>query len=334
MFSWSNYNNANPAIVQSPMAGYTDSAYKQIARMCAPEVIVVTEFLSADAIFYKSKKTLQMAAFDESEHPVILQLFGKHPDRFVYAAQVAEEMGYDGVDINMGCPAKKVIHSDHGSALVKIENRCVAMKIVNDMAKAVKIPVTVKTRLGWENHEDLIPFCKELEANGAAAVTIHGRTTKQGYTGFANWEPIYELKRQLKIPVMGNGDITSVSAYRKRIGNLDGVFVARGTFGDPWILADILEYARNREKYDHLSDEELDALFPRTEKISWERKKSVVLRHCELSVQTKGEKGGMLEIRKHLAAYIKGLPGARELREKLVRVETLEQAKEILETIH
>lgn len=330
MFSWSHYSNANPAIVQSPMAGYTDSAYKQIARMCAPEAIVVTEFLSADAIFYKSKKTMQMAAFDKSEHPVILQLFGKHPDRFVYAAKIAEEMGYDGVDINMGCPAKKVIHSDHGSALVKIENRCVAMKIVSDMAKAVRIPVTVKTRLGWENADDLIPFCKELEANGAAAVTIHGRTTKQGYTGLADWEPIYELKRQLKIPVMGNGDVTSVSAFRKKIGNLDGVFVARGTFGDPWILGDIIEYSKNREQYKQLTDEELDARFPRSEGIAWEKKLPVILRHCELAVQTKGEKLGMLEMRKHLAAYIKGLPGARELREKLVRVETLEEARGLL----
>jgi tRNA-dihydrouridine synthase B len=133
---------------------------------------------------------------------------------------------------------------------------------------------------------------------------------------------------------MGNGDIVSVSSYRKKLGNLDGVFVARGTFGDPWILGDILEYSKNREEYDKLSDEELDERFPRADKISWEKKKPVVYRHCELSVQTKGERVGMLEIRKHLAAYIKGLPGARELREKLVRVENLDQVKEILDPIH
>ena len=333
MFSWSSYTNAHPAIVQSPMAGYTDSAYKQVARLCAPDAIVVTEFLSADAIFYKSAKTMKMAAFDPSEHPVILQLFGKHPDRFVHAAKIAEEMGYDGVDINMGCPAKKVIHSDHGSALVKIENRCVAMKIVNDMVKAVKIPITVKTRIGWENSDDLINFCKELEANGCAAVAIHGRTTKQGYRGEANWEPIYELKKALKIPVFGNGDVTSVSAFRNKLGNLDGVYVARGTFGDPWILGDIIEFSRNRDKYDQLSDEELDERFPRSEKIAWEKKIPVILRHCELAVQTKGERVGMLEMRKHLAAYIKGLNGAKDLRERLVRVETLDQAREILETV-
>ncbi len=294
---------------------------------------MVTEFLSTDAIFYKSEKTLRMMQFAEAEHPVILQVFGKNPERFVHAAKLAEEMGYDGVDINMGCPAKKVIHSDHGSALVKIKNRCTAMKIVSDMAEAVKIPISVKTRIGWENFEDLVPFCKELEQNGCAALAIHGRTTKQGYTGVANWDPIYEVKKNLCIPVMGNGDITQVSHFRNKIKDLDGVYIARGTLGDPWILADVLEYSKNREQYDALSDEELDAKFPRADEISWERKKEIVLKHCELSVAVKGERRGMLEMRKHLAAYVKGLPGAREIREQLVRVETLDEALKIVRSI-
>lgn len=315
------------------MSGYTDSACKQISRLVAPEAIVVTEFLSTDAIYYQSKKTMRMIQFDESEHPVILQVFGKNPERFVHAAKIAEELGYDGVDINMGCPAKKIIGSEHGSALVKIENRSTAMKIVSDMAQAVNIPISVKTRIGWENADDLINFCKELEQNGCASIGIHGRTTKQGYKGEANWEPIYEVKRQLSIPVMGNGDVFSVSSFRKKLKNLDGAYIARATFGDPWVLADILEYAKNRDLYDHLSDEELDARFPRSEQIAWERKKPVVLRHCEFSVRTKGEWLGMLEMRKHLAAYIKGLPRAKELREKLVRVDTFREAKEIIESI-
>ncbi|MDP3976102.1 MAG: tRNA-dihydrouridine synthase [bacterium] len=330
MFTWSQFTNANPAIVQSPMAGYTDSAYKQIARMVAPEAVVVTEFVSTDALYYDSPKSLRMIAFDECEHPVILQVFGKTPERFVAAAKKAEAMGYDGIDINMGCPAKKVIKSDHGSALVKIKNRCVAMQIVSDMARAVKIPVSVKTRIGWENADDLVDFCKELEKNGCAAVTIHGRTTVQGYRGEADWEPIYELKKNLSIPVFGNGDITSVSSFRSKLGNLDGVYVARGTFGDPWILQDLLEYSRNRTQYDQLSDEQLDEKFPRSENIPWDKKLPVILRHCELAVKCKGEKLGMLEMRKHLAAYIKGLPGARELREKLVRVETYSEAGALL----
>ncbi|MDP2691037.1 MAG: tRNA-dihydrouridine synthase [bacterium] len=331
MFSWSTCTR--PIIVQSPMAGYTDSAYKQIVRMVAPEAVVVTEFVSTDAIFYQSKKSLKMMEFDTSEHPVILQVFGKNPERFVHAAKLAEEMGYDGIDINMGCPAKNVIRSDHGSALVKIKNRCVAMQIVSDMAKAVKIPVSVKTRLGWENADELLGFARELEKNGCASLAIHGRTTQQGYAGEANWDPIYEVKRHLGIPVLGNGDIFSVSDFRKKIGNLDGVFVARGTLGDPWIIADIIEYTRTPELYEQMTDAELDVRFPRLEKIPWKKKKPVVLRHCELAVRTKGEHLGMLEMRKHLATYIKGLPGAKDLREKLVRVQTLEEARGILETI-
>lgn len=332
-FSWDQFNSKNPAVIHSPMSGYTDSPTKQISRIVAPECVVVTEFLSTDAIFYKSEKTLKMMEIDPMESPVILQVFGKNPERFVHAAIQAEAMGYDGVDINMGCPAKKVIRSDHGSALVKIKNRCTAMSIVSEMVKAVKIPISVKTRIGWEDSEDLIDFCKELEQNGCASIGVHGRTTKQAYQGMANWDPIYDLKRQVSIPVMGNGDVFSVSAYRERIGNLDGVFVARGTFGDPWILADIIEYAKDPQKYASMSDEELDAHFPRNENIPWEKKLPIVIKHCEISVKVKGERLGMLEMRKHLAAYIKGIRGAREYREKLVRVETLEQAKEILETI-
>lgn len=374
MFSW---KQDHPLVVLSPMAGYTDSAMKQIVRMLCPEAAVVTEFVSADAVYYGSEKTLRMMAFDSSEHPVILQMFGKRPDRFVHAAKIAEAMGYDGIDINMGCPAKKVIHSDHGSALVKIENRCTAMQIVSDMTKAVKIPISVKTRLGWENHEDLVSFCKELEQNGCQSICIHGRTTKQGYRGEANWDPIYEVKRQLKIPVFGNGDITSVSAFRKKLGNLDGVFVARAAIGDPWIIQDIVNFSKmchsdrllchldrveefqergqvERSRISHYSslpktrfrnvsssnttlesvemtgDEELDHLFPRVENIPWEKKKPVVLKHLELSIKNKGEPWGVLEMRKHLAAYIKGMEGAKEMREKLMRMENKNDLEKII----
>lgn len=315
------------------MAGYTDSPMKQVVRSLSQEVVVVTEFLSADALFYQSPKTLKMMEFDPLEHPVILQVFGKDPKRFTYAAQLAEKMGYDGVDINMGCPAKKVIHSDHGSALVKIKNRSTAMKIVSEMAKAVKIPISVKTRLGFENADELIPFCKDLEQNGCAAITIHGRTTKQGYRGDANWDPIYEVKSNISIPVLGNGDITSVSAFRKKIKNLDGVFIARASLGDPWFLADLVNYRNHANEYRDLSDEALDKIFPRIEHIPWDIRKPIILRHLELSVQIKGEKLGILEMRKHLAAYIKGISGAKEWREKLVRVETFDEAKKIIEAI-
>jgi len=331
MFSWQKYQK--PTIVLSPMSGYTDSAFKQIVRLCAPEAVLVTEFVSTDAVFFNSPKTLKMMEFAETEHPVILQVFGKRPERFVHAAKVAEEMGYDGVDINMGCPARKIISSEHGSALVKIENRETALKIVSEMAKAVKIPVSVKTRLGWENADDLMTFSKELESNGCASLCIHGRTTKQGYGGQADWEPIYELKRNLSIPVLGNGDISSVSTFRKKLGNLDGVFIGRASFGDPWIIGDILDYLKDIDNKIKLSDEELDQFYPRADSIPWPKRKEIILQHCELAVLSKGEQLGMLEMRKHLAVYIKGLPGARELRSKLVRVSSFGEAENIINTV-
>lgn len=331
MFSWFNYSNENPAVVLSPMSGYTDSPFKRIIRSVSPKTVVMTEFLSVDAIFYESKKTHRMMRFHEEESPVILQVFGKEPERFVHAAKLAEKMGYDGIDINMGCPAKKVIRSDHGSALVKIKNRCVAMDIVAAMASSVKIPVSVKTRIGWDNFEDLIDFSKALERHGCASLAIHGRTTKQAYTGKANWDPIYEVKKHLSIPVLGNGDVTSVATFREKLGPLDGVLIGRGCFGDPWIFRDTHEYIDNPDKYAHMTDEELDEAFPRAGKIDWELKKSIIHRHAELQVESQGEELGMLEIRKHLAAYIKGIEGASKVRAKLMQVKKLEEVKSLVD---
>ncbi|MDF2378663.1 MAG: tRNA-dihydrouridine synthase [Candidatus Gracilibacteria bacterium] len=330
-FSWSQYNNENPAVILSPMSGYTDSPFKQIVRSVSPKTVLMTEFLSVDAIYYQSDKTFRMMEFAEEETPVILQVFGKEPERFVHAAKIAEKMGYDGIDINMGCPAKKVIRSDHGSALVKIKNRCVAMDIVAAMASSVKIPVSVKTRIGWDNFDDLIDFSKALERHGCAALSVHGRTTKQAYLGKANWDPIYELKKHLSIPVFGNGDVTSVATFREKLGPLDGVLIGRGSFGDPWIFRDVHEYIDHPEQYADMSDEELDTVFPRAGKIDWEFKKPIIHRHAELQVQCHGEELGMLEIRKHLAAYIKGIDGASKVRAKLMQVKKLEEIKELVE---
>jgi len=274
-----------------------------------------------------------MMEFSKKEHPVILQVFGKRIEHFIETARIAEKMGYDGIDINMGCPAKKIIRSEHGSALTKIENQAKAFEIVSQMVKAVKIPVSVKTRLGWENADGLVEFCKNLEKHGCASVCIHGRTTKQGYSGQADWEPIYEVKKKLKIPVFGNGDITSVSSFKNKLGNLDGVFIARATIGDPWLISDIFKYLEKKDKYDQLSDEDLDLQFPRAGEIPWDFKKQLIIEHCKLAVKTKGEGLGMLELRKHLVAYLKGLPGIREVRKKLMETRSLADTLDIIEAI-
>ncbi|MBU1910913.1 tRNA-dihydrouridine synthase family protein, partial [Patescibacteria group bacterium] len=183
------------------MAGVTDAAYRQLIKKLAPEVIVYSEFLSTDAIHYGAKKTMQMIHFDaEIEHPFIVQIFGKDPQHFLSAAKVVEEMGADGIDINMGCPAARVTSSCHGSALMK--NPELAAELVAATKEAVKIPVSVKTRLGWDSSENLIPFCKGLIEAGADALAIHGRTYSQKYKGDADWEPIYELKKAVDVPVI------------------------------------------------------------------------------------------------------------------------------------
>ncbi len=306
------------------MAGVTDASYRQLIKRLAPETVVYTEFLSTDAIHYGGKKTMQMLSFDaELERPFIVQVFGKDPEHFLSAAKVIEELGADGIDINMGCPAAKVVSSCHGSALIR--NPDLAAKLVEATVKAVKIPVSVKTRLGWETIDTLLPFCKRLVDAGAQALAIHGRRYHDKFSGKANWEPIYELKRQVSVPVIGNGDIASAADALEKIQNLDGVMVGRGTFGNPWLMRDICDALHARR-----NDPSAVIPSPSVLSLSFEQKIPMILEHCELAVKTKGETRGMLEMRRHLASYVKGFDGAADLRSKLVRVETLEQVTEIL----
>ena len=306
------------------MAGVTDASYRQLIKRLAPETVVYTEFLSTDAIHYGGRKTMQMLSFDaELERPFVVQVFGKDPEHFLSAAKVIEELGADGIDINMGCPAAKVVSSCHGSALIR--NPDLAARLVEATVKAVKIPVSVKTRLGWETIDTLIPFCKRLVDAGAQALAIHGRRYHDKFSGKANWEPIYELKRQVSVPVIGNGDIASAADALEKIQNLDGVMVGRGTFGNPWVMRDICDALRARK-----TDPTAAIRSPSVLSLSFEQKIPMILEHCDLAVKTKGETRGMLEMRRHLASYVKGFDGAADLRSKLVRVETLQQVTEIL----
>ncbi len=277
------------------MAGVTDASYRQFIKKIAPETVVYTEFLSTDAIAYGAQKIIQELAFDPSiERPFIVQVFGKEPDHFLKAAKLIEEAGADGIDINMGCPAARVVSSCHGSALIRDPD--LAAKLVEATVKAVKIPVSVKTRLGWDTIDTLIPFCKRLVDAGAQALAIHGRRYHDKFTGKANWEPIYVLKEAVSVPVLGNGDIYTAQDALDKIKNLDGVMIGRGTVATMTVPDKI----------------------------------PVILEHCELAVKVKGERTGMLEMRRHLSSYVKGFDGAAELRSKLVRVETLAEAKQIL----
>ena len=314
------------------MAGVTDASYRQLIKRIAPEVVVYTEFLSTDAIHYGAKKTMEMVHFDPAiERPFIVQIFGKDPEHFLSAAKIIEDLGADGIDINMGCPAAKVVSSCHGSALIR--NPDLAAELVHNTKKAVKIPVSVKTRLGWDRIETLIPFCERIIAAGAEALAIHGRRYCDKFSGAANWEPIYELKKAFpNVPIIGNGDIASAADAVSKIGNLDGVMVGRGTFGNPWVMREIVDAVRNTTVPDaqpqapkHFSYQALA-----TSNLSFAQKIPFILEHCELAVRLKGEKRGMLEMRRHLASYVRGQPGAAEMRSRLVLAEKIEDVKAVL----
>lgn len=306
------------------MAGVTDASYRRFIKRLAPEAILYSEFLSTDALAHGSAKTRCMMQFDPAlERPFIVQIFGHTPGHFVEAAKVVEQMGADGVDINMGCPASKIVSSAHGSALMK--DPTLAAELVAATVQAVSIPVSVKTRLGWDSAATLIPFCRALVEAGASAIAVHGRRFIDKFTGAADWGPLYELKKHVSVPVIGNGDITSAEDARAKLGNLDGVMVGRGTFGNPWLIGEIVHALTPRPP---LPGGE-GAAAPRTfaEKIPY------ILEHCRLAVELKGEKFGMLEMRRHLSSYAKGFPGAAELRAKLVRVERMAEVEELLMSV-
>ncbi len=320
-FSWS--TATRPIIALAPMAGVTDASYRQLIKKIAPETVVYTEFLSTDALAFGGKKTMKMMSFDpEIERPFIVQVFGHDPNHFLEAAKIIEQEGADGIDINMGCPAAKVVSSCHGAALIRKPE--LAAELVHATKKAISIPVSVKTRLGWDTEETLIPFCVALEAAGAEAFAIHGRTFQDKFTGKARWDKIYELKKMVKVPVIGNGDIRTAEDALEKIGNLDGVMIGRGTFGNPWVMGEIVEALYKKAGIDRLLQDGLQT--PQT----FQERIPMILTHCELAVKTKGEQRGMLEMRRHLASYVKGFDGASEMRQKLVHVETFEGAKAIL----
>lgn len=315
-------NFSNKIIGLSPMAWYTDSAFRQLVRHFCPDVKLVTELVSADWLNYTSKKTAELIKHEVNEKPLSVQLFWKHPEFFESAAKIAEKMWASEIDINMWCPAKKVIHSWHWSALILKPD--LAYEIVKRTRKAVKIPVSVKTRIWWDRtwmsqeevNKNLLKFCKWLEKAWASHLVIHWRTVKQWYSWVADWEPIYFLKENLDIPVYWNWDIKTPEDALSKIKNLDWVFVWRATVWDPWLIRRIWQAFR-WEKIDN---------FP-----NWEERKKTLLLHMKLNVETKWEKKGILEMRKHFALYVKWLKNAKELRQKLVRVEKMEEVEPILE---
>ena len=323
------------------MAGYTDSAYRQIVKSIAPETICFSELTSINALEKGSKKTERMLEYNPIEQPLIIQLFGKDPDFFKEAGKKLEKTNIAGIDINMGCPAKKVIGSECGSAL--LNDTALAGEIVKKLSTAVKIPISVKMRIGYKQYdkEHFIKFIKTLEESGISSLTIHGRTTKQGYSGEANWDPIYLAKSILKIPVIGNGDVDSPQKALERLTSpdgkttLDGIMIGRATIGNPWLLQEIQQTLTTKT----ISPSTASAS-PSTqptelhhEQIPLSEKIPTIKKHLKLSLKNQGPKIGILEMRKHLAGYVQGFPGARELRSKLVRAGSEQEILELLKEV-
>lgn len=304
--------------VLGPMAGVTDLPFRLLCKEQGAGLLCM-EMVSAKGIFYNNKNTESLLQIHPKEVPVSLQLFGSDPKIVSEMAKRIEERPFSILDINMGCPVPKVVRNGEGSALMK--NPKLVYELVSATVKAIKKPVTVKIRKGFDDeHVNAVEIAKVIEEAGAAAVAVHGRTREQYYSGKADWEIIRQVKEAVSIPVIGNGDVTSgeqAIAMRKQTG-CDGVMIARGAQGNPWIFSELLEY----EKTGKLPDR------PDVEAI-----KKTMLRHAKLQIEYKGDFTGIREMRKHVAWYTKGLHGAARLRDQINQVESYAELENLLTSL-
>ncbi|MGE5604992.1 MAG: tRNA dihydrouridine synthase DusB [Bacteroidota bacterium] len=306
---------ANP-VVLAPMAGVTDPPFRKIAGRYRPGLIC-GEMVSAMALHFNSKKTKELIGIDQAVKPVSIQIFGSDPEIMAEAARAIEAYGADLIDINMGCPVPKVVKNGEGAAL--LNDLPLARRIIESVVAAVRVQVTVKCRLGWDQEHLVAAELAEIaEDSGAAMIAVHGRTREQYYHGRADWEQIALVKQRVSIPVIGNGDVDSPQAAKAMLEQTgcDGVMIGQAAMGRPWLLGQVVAYL------------EKGILIPEP---SWEEQFNIIKEHIRLQVEYVGAERAIREMRKHLAWYFKGLPGSSRIREKVNHITSLEALQTALQ---
>ncbi len=302
-------------VLQSPLSGVTDMVFRRLVRRYAPDSMLYTEMVNATGLHYV-KELPKIMEVDPRERPISIQLFDCRPDFLAEAAIKAVAEGADTIDINMGCPVNKITKNGGGSSLLRQPE--VAEAIVREVVKAVNVPVTVKTRIGWNDQEiTILDFAKRMEDAGAQMITVHGRTRAQGYNGNARWEWITRVKEVLSIPVIGNGDIFSVEAAVRCLEETgaDGVMCSRGTLGYPFLVGEIDHFLKTGE------------MLPPPNSIQL---LECARDHLQALWEYKGDRG-VRQARKHMTWYAKGFVGAAELRGKLSLIETVQQGLDLID---
>jgi len=305
----------DPPVVLAPLAGFTDSPFRRIVKEFSAG-LTYTEMVSSMGVYFKDKKTLELLNFEEEERPIAAQIFGHDPDSMAYAAKYVEESGFDILDINVGCPTPKIVNSGAGGALLKNLNLLEAIFV--KVKRAVKIPVTIKTRKGFARDENVLSeILKIAEGSGIDAITIHGITVEESFKkNCEDWSSIREIASKARIPIVANGGVAKEEDVEKMFieTGASGVMVGRPVLQRPWFIKSSVEYIEKKSLFD----------------ISLEAKMNIILRHAELEMEQKGEERAIIEMRKFVIHYVSGLRNASYVKQKINKIKTYRELESLI----